>query len=167
MNRHQQKLITYCYDLLAKRRYSIRDMVKKLEARNNKYETLCTDQELQQILESLCKANLLNDQDYADFYLDWQIRRKPVGKIKIRQQLRLKGIDENLIAQAFNKAELDEFTLAKKLLAKKAQSYQSQQLKDPKIRARLLRFLASNGYNSATSYRALKDLHPNYQSRDS
>lgn len=158
MNSNQQKLITYCYDLLARRRYSIREMVKKLETYNHKWSDLCSDQELQEVLAALIKANLLNDQDFAYFYLDAQIRRKPVGKLKIRQQLRQKGIDEKLITQTINKADLDEFTLAKQLLAKKAKLYQAKELQDNKIQARLLRYLASNGFNSGTSYRALKDL---------
>lgn len=158
MNSNQKKILNYSYDLLARRRYSIREMVKKLEAHNHKLADLCNDQELEEILKALVKANLLNDNDFAFFYLDSQMRRKPVGKLKIRQQLRQKGIDEKIIAQALNKAELDEVSLARQLLAKKAKSYTVLELKDIKTQAKLLRYLASNGFTSSISYRALKDL---------
>lgn len=158
MNTRQNKLINYCYDLLAHRRYSIREMVTKLESRNTRLHELCTDLELQEILAALMKANLINDQDFAALYIDSQLRRKPVGKFKMRQQLRQKGISEEIIVQSLNKAALDEAELATQLLAKKAKLYQPSQLKDPKIQNRLLRFLASNGFNLNTSYRALKKL---------
>ena len=167
MNSQQKKLINYCYDLLARRRYSIREMVTKLESRNSRLQDLCTDQELQEIMAALVKANLINDQDYAFFYIDAQLRRKPVGKIKIRQQLRQKGIAEEIIAQSINVAELNETDLAKQLLLKKAGRYSQSQLKDTKVQNRLLRYLASNGFNMGTSYQAIKELllfHPVDQS---
>jgi regulatory protein len=163
MNKNQQKLTNYCYDLLARRRYTIREMVRKLEARNHKYETLCTDQELQELLEALVKANLLNDRDYANFHIDAQLRTKPVGKTKIRMQLRRKGIEESIITQALNLADLDELALARQLLTKKVRPYSSAQLSDQKIQARLLRYLASNGFRGDVCYKALKDLCPPHQ----
>ncbi len=163
MNKNQQKLIHYCYDLLARRRYSIREMVKKLEARNAKMTEICSDQDLHQILESLAKANLLNDNDYANFYIDAQIRRKPVGRLKIRQQLRQRGLDEQVITQALNLAELDESVLAQKLLQKKIRHYQSSDLRDPKVRARLMRFLASNGFTLSQVKSALKHVNSSDQ----
>ena len=158
MNKNQNKLINYCYDLLARRRYSIREMVQKLEARNTKYETLCADTELQEILAALLKANLINDKDFAYFYIEAQLRRKPIGKIKMRQQLRRKGITEEIIAQTLNKAELDESELAWKLLQKKANAYHIDQFKDPKIQNRLLRYLAGNGFTAGVCYQAFKKL---------
>ncbi len=158
MTKNQQRLINYCYNLLAMRRYSIHEMVQKLEAKNSKLLNLCTDQELEEILASLLKANLINDQDYAFFYIDSKIRHKPIGKIKIRHQLRQKGIADELITQSLNKAQIDELELAGKLLLKRAIVYNLTQLQDRKIKGRLLRYLASNGFNGTTSYQAYRDL---------
>lgn len=158
MNSTQNKLIGYCYDLLARRRYSIREMVKKLDLRNARLLEPCTDEELQQILAALLKANLINDNDFADFYISGQLRRKPIGKLKIRQQLRQKGISEDVIAHSINKATLDESELALQLLAKKAKIYQPSQLRDPKVQQRLIRYLASNGFSPAQSFQALKNI---------
>ncbi len=157
LNKNQKKLVHYCYDLLARRRYSIHDIVRKLESYNHKKGDLCTDGELKEILEGLIKSNLLNDQEYANMYLDSQIRRKPVGKIKIKMQLRKKGIDEDMINQAINLAELDEEQLAKELLEKNAKKYSHEQLSDPKIQARIIRFLGSNGFNGSLSYQVFKN----------
>lgn len=158
MNKLQQKLTHYCYDLLARRRYSIHEMVTKLEAKNHRSAEQCTDQELQEILAALVKANLLNDRDYAGFYLDSQMRRKPVGKAKIRQQLRAKGIEESIISQTLNRTEVDELKMARELIKKKAKLYSEQQLADQKIQARLMRYLATNGFRGEICFKVLKEL---------
>lgn len=158
MNKKQQKLIHYCYDLLARRRYTIHEMVTKLEARNHKSLEPCTEEELKELLEALVKANLLNDRDYAHFYLDSQIRRKPVGPLKIKMQLRKKGIDEDIIVQALNTAQLDAFELAKQLQAKKIRQCSNDQLADQKTKARLLRYLAGNGFSASIAFRAIKEV---------
>lgn len=157
MNSRQQKLLNYCYDLLARRRYSIREMVTRLEARNHKSTDPCSEDELKWILEGLLKANLLNDRDYASFYLESQLRRKPVGPIKIKMQLRHRGIDEDIIKQVINAAQLDALQLARELLGKKTRLYTAAQLRDQKVRARLLRFLAANGFEAVTAGRALHE----------
>ena len=157
LNKNQQKLLHYCYDLLARRRYTIHEMVKKLEAYNHKKESICTDEELKEILEALIKANLLNDQEFATLYLDSQIRKKPVGKLKIRMQLRKKGIDEEIINQTINLADLDEFKLAKQLFEKKVKTLSQDQLLEQKKQAKLVRYLASNGFNGNLAYRIIKE----------
>jgi regulatory protein len=157
MNSKQQKLLHYSYDLLARRRYSIREMVTRLEARNHKSADPCSDDELKQILEGLVRANLLNDRDYATFYLDAQLRRKPVGPLKIRMHLRSKGIEESVISQVVNAAQLDSLQLARDLLGKKTRLYTAAQLRDQKVQARLLRFLAGNGFSAAAAGRALRE----------
>lgn len=158
MNSKQQKLIHYCYDLLARRRYSIHEMVTKLEARNHKSAEPSTEEELKQILEALAKANLLNDRDYASFYLDSQLRRKPVGPLKIKMQLRKRGIDEEIIVQTLNTAQLDSFELAKQLLSKKIKPCSLDQLADKKNQARLLRYLAGNGFSASIAFKAIREL---------
>lgn len=124
---------------------------------NHKKEDLCSEAELQEILEGLLKANLLNDEEYANLYIDSQIRRKPAGTIKIKMQLRRKGIAEDVISKAINLAELDENALAMELLEKKAQVYTLEKIRDHKTQARLIRLLASNGFNSTLAYKTLKE----------
>ncbi len=132
-------------------------MVTRLEARNHKSSDPCSEDELRQILEGLLKANLLNDRDYASFYLESQLRRKPVGPMKIKMQLRHRGIDEDIIKQVINAAQLDALQLARDLLGKKTRLYTAAQLRDRKVQARLLRLLAANGFAAATAGRALRE----------
>lgn len=157
LSKNQQKLLNYCYNLLAKRRYSIHEITRKLTEYNHKKEDICSEEELKEILEGLVKANLLNDEDYANLYIDSQLRRKPTGTIKIKMQLRRKGIDENVISKAINLAALDEKVLAMELLEKKTKTYPLKEIKDHKTQARLIRLLASNGFNSGLAYKALKE----------
>lgn len=165
MNKQQLKLLHYSYDLLATRRYTIREMIKKLDTKNEKLKEACSPVELEEILASLIKSNFLNDKIFAEFYIDAQTRRKPTGIFKLKQQLKLKGIDQPLIDQAINSAELDETQLARELLQKKMKAMrldysdltkppssdnyeQRQQAYDHqmKLKQKLFRFLQSNGF---------------------
>ena len=174
MNKQQQKLIHYSYDLLATRRYTIREMIKKLDGKNQRNATACTAVELEEILSSLIKSNLLNDKVFAECFIDAQTRRKPTGIFKLKQQLKLKGVDQNIISQAINTANLDETQLARQLLQKKLQSLRlpkpnfstSKELdnyldrhlqfeQQIKLKQKLFRFLQSNGFGASTIFNLL------------
>lgn len=171
MNKQQQKLLHYSYDLLALRRYTIREMIKKLEGKNRKSLTPCADSELEEILTSLIKSNFLNDKIFAEFFIDAQIRRKPTGVMKLKQLLKSKGIDQDVINQAINTAALDEQQLARQLFQKKLQSlrlpkaasidpnaldnYLARHLKfeeQAKLKQKLYRYLQSNGFAASTIF---------------
>jgi len=174
MNKQQQKLLHYSYDLLATRRYTIREMIKKRDAKNQKITAPCTDSELEEIMASLIKSNFLNDKLYAEFFIDAQTRRKPTGAFKLKQQLKLKGIDPALISQAINTAALDETELARQLLQKKLKSLHlpAEALTNPaqldtqlarrlhsdqqlKLKQKLFRYLQSNGFSASTIFNLL------------
>ena len=169
MNKQQQKLLHYSYDLLATRRYTISEMIKKLDGKNQKITSPCTADELAEILASLIKSNFLNDKTFAEFFIDAQIRRRPTGIFKLKQQLKLKGVEPAIIMQAINSAALDETLLARHLLQKKLASmritpadletpssfdsyldrhlHHTQQLK---LKQKLYRHLLSHGFPATT-----------------
>lgn len=174
MNKQQQKLLHYSYDLLATRRYTIREMIKKLDSKNQKTSTPCGESELEEILASLIKSNFLNDKIFAEFFIDAQTRRKPTGIFKLKQQLKLKGIDQTIVNQAINTAALDEQQLARQLLQKKLQSlrlpktafstaldldnYLDRHLQfeqQIKLKQKLFRYLQSNGFPASTIFNLL------------
>jgi regulatory protein len=155
MNTQQKKLLGYTYDLLARRRYTIREMIKKLDAANQKSPEPLTETELQEILESLVQSNFLNDREYAEFHIDAQIRKKPVGKLKIKQQLQLKGISQELIDRALNTANLNETELAKIALEKKLRLLKTSFPLDVKTKQKVFRYLQSLGFNSEAVFKAL------------
>lgn len=166
MNKQQQKLLGYSYDLLARRRYTIKQMITKLDTANQKSLDPLAENFLQEILEHLVKSNFLNDKQYAEFYIDSQIRKKPIGKLKLKQQLNIKGIPKDIIEQALNTADLNETQLAQAAILRKlglskltAANSPNQQFNLPKLnlnqKQKLFRYLQSNGFNSGAIFKAL------------
>ncbi len=146
MNKNQLKILNYTYSLLTRRRYSIREIIKKIDNYNTKYSNLCSESELEEILVSLKTANLINDNDYAYFFIDSQIRSKPVGTLKIKQKLYQKGIDQEVIQANLNKFALNEYELAEKLLNKKIKNISNNKLSSEKTKLKIIRYLSNNGF---------------------
>lgn len=157
MNQQQKKLLTYSYDLLARRRYTVHEMIKKLDLANQKATEQLSDELLKEILEGLIKANLLNDREFAEFHIDAQVRRKPIGSLKIKKQLQLKGVAPELIEKALNAAHLDEVGLAAKALEKKLQLFDINRGEvDLKTKQKLCRYLQGLGFKNEVIYGTLK-----------
>jgi regulatory protein len=154
MNKLQQKILLYSYDLLARRRYTIKEMIKKLDARNQKMPNPINESELAEIINKLIDSNFLNDQDYALFYIDSQIRKKPQGIRSLKHNLYLKGIDQEIIDQKINQAALNEFELAKQALDRK--HFQNISKLPAKEQAKVARFLASRGFPANIVYGLMK-----------
>lgn len=154
MNTLQNKILLYSYDLLARRRYTVKEMIKKLDTRNQKTPTPLTETELAEIISKLIDSNFLNDHDYALFYIDSQVRKKPQGIRALKHNLYLKGIDQEIIDQKINQASLDEFDLAKQALDKK--HFQNISKLPAKEQAKVARFLASRGFPANIVYGLIK-----------
>ncbi|MCC6643827.1 regulatory protein RecX [Candidatus Peregrinibacteria bacterium] len=169
MNEQQKKLLNYALTLLAKRRFTIREMVRKLEARNRKSAQPCQDSELQLVLEKLVKSNFLNDQDYAYFFVESRTNGniyKPIGPHKIRAKLQQKGIDIEHIDQALQQADFNEQQMALDLLERKIKSLDQTVLKQQKVQARLLRYLQNNGFSMNICYKTLQSKIASFHSHD-
>ena len=160
MTTAQKNLLNYALTILAKKRFTVSEMVRKMEARNRKSPAPICDADLQEILEKLVKSNFLNDRDYAYFYIEGRTngQYKPVGPLKLRAKLRQKGIDAAHINSALAELEPDEQTLAKDLLSRKIKNLHPSDLREQKTQARLARFLQSNGFSTDIIYKTLRSL---------
>jgi len=74
------------------------------------------------IISKLKKQKLLDDQAFADWWVDQRRQFRPKGKMALLVELRQKGIDRETAAAAV--VDVDETKLAKKALSKKTGSYQ-------------------------------------------
>ena len=81
---------TYAVNLLSKKVYTEKEVRLKLYSRNVKKE------DVDKIIDYLKDNHFLNDERYASIYLDEYIQ-KGYGEFKIRNSLKEKGIDENII----------------------------------------------------------------------
>jgi regulatory protein len=107
--------------------------------------------DIEATLDSLERERLLSDQRYAESYL---VSRsgKGYGPERIRQELRQKGADGELIAIAFDGAAIDWVALARQARCKK---FGEKPPLDFKEKARQLRFLTYRGFGSEFASEAL------------
>ncbi|WP_062810853.1 regulatory protein RecX [Alcanivorax sp. NBRC 102028] len=130
--------------LLARRDHSRRELVTKLQQR------LGDQPALEAVLAWCEEHDFIDDRRFAGFFVRARIERGQ-GMLRIRQELQLKGVENDWIAEALENAEVDWFALAKDVRARRFRHYPE----DQKEKAKQLRFLQSRGFNAEQSFAAL------------
>ncbi len=105
------------------------------------------DETVEKVVESLCRSGLLNDTEFADSFARTKIIQRPAGRIFIKQELKAKGISENIIEETLNQIyeEFSEKDLAEKLIQKRKSL--TKNIEDPKERKRIIDLLRRRGFN--------------------
>jgi regulatory protein len=98
---------------------------------------------IDQIIERLERGGLVDDQNFAEMWVENRSEFRPRGSRALRMELRQKGISERIISEALE--ELDEETLAFKAARKQARKYKN--LEWVEFRKKLTGFLARRGFN--------------------
>ncbi len=97
-----------------------------------------------QLLTKLKLLRLLNDLEFAKWWVDQRINFSKKSKRVIKQELLLKGVDKNTIEDAVGDVKIDEEKMAKELIAKKI--YKWEKL-EPRIRKqKISQYLAGKGF---------------------
>ncbi len=106
------------------------------------------------VLEKLAEYNYINDENYAKIYVR-SVKNK-YGKIKIKNELKLKGVSEKIIDEVLSEFESEEdviLTLATKYLKGKQPTYENL--------SKLYRFLLSKGFEYDEVSRVIKNFKEN------
>lgn len=106
------------------------------------------------VLEKLAEYNYINDENYAKIYVR-SVKNK-YGKIKIKTELKLKGVSEKIIDDVLLEFESEEdviLTLATKYLKGKEPTYENL--------SKLYRFLLSKGFEYDEVSRCVKNFKEN------
>ena len=108
-------------------------------------------------LDRFEEVGLINDQALASNYVSSQHERKGLGKNALRQQLRAKGISDDMALEAISQISDDqEFQAAFALACKKIRSLQKD---DAKTQLRkIVGVLARKGYSSNLAFRVAKEV---------
>jgi regulatory protein len=108
-------------------------------------------------LDRFEEVGLINDQALASNYVSSQHERKGLGKNALRQQLRSKGISDDVALEAISQISDDqEFQAAFALACKKIRSLQKD---DAKTQLRkIVGVLARKGYSSNLAFRVAKEV---------
>lgn len=123
---------------LAYRPRSTREVTDRLRQRGY------SDQAIDAAIEKLRGWRYLDDQEFARFWVENRLENRPAGSRRLRQELRLKGVDGKLVDQAIDETEVDELPAAIELARKRVERLRGL---DPIVqRRRLAGFLQRRGY---------------------
>lgn len=110
-----------------------------------------------QLIAHLIANRFLDEERFAEAFVSGKFRIKRWGRIKIRQQLKLKQISEYSIKKAIKSIDLNEYEQTLNQLAER-KNVELQKEKDPwKRKSKLVRFLSSKGYESDLIYGILDE----------
>lgn len=101
--------------LLSYRPRSIREITQRLTKTNADTHTI------NRVINNLIGKNLLNDQEFAQWWVDQRVKFRPRGNFALTQELAQKGIDREIIDSVLLSFDA-ELELAKKLPESKLSS---------------------------------------------
>ena len=79
------------------------------EVRNKLFSLKATNKTVDKILQSLIDNDYLNEDRYATMFIQGKLRIKKWGRIKLKYELRLKGLDINIIDDNIKKIKEEEY----------------------------------------------------------
>lgn len=120
-------------DLLARREHSRRELKQKLRKRFDD-EDLIEGQ-----LDRLREENLQSDSRYAESFLRQRINRGH-GPLRIRQEMRQKGIGDSEIAAAMDEENPDWYALAEETYRRKFGELPPEDIREKAKRSRFMQY---------------------------
>lgn len=86
------------------------------------------DDMMQLVIARLIEKKYLNDQKFAEFYVENRYVRRGISHKRLRMELQKKGVSSDLISAAMTKVQRDESEEIFKVIAKKRKKYNDFQL---------------------------------------
>ena len=150
-----QKASNLALSLLARRRHSKEEIRRKLQARE--FEP----QIVERVLSECERLQYIDDETAADFFVA-ELVRKRLGLLRIRDAMKARGFDSNLINRMIELHRLPEREpeLAR-AAAEKKKSALCREADGRKRREKLVRFLRSRGFRPASISAVLDDIKTN------
>lgn len=137
------RLRSYAFAVLTRREYSKAELIEKLAEYAQRRE------EVIELVEELARENYQSDQRVADMLLSSQVR-KGKGPQRIKMALKTKKLNTELIKEEMK--EIDWLSRAYELKVKK---FGAAIEKDPKLKAKQIRFLMYRGFDMDVILKAI------------
>jgi len=102
----------------------------------------------QELFNKLKRLGLLNDKNFAKWWIEQRVQFKAKSKKEIKYELMQKGINKNIIEESLHDFNVDEFVLAKKVLTKYKYNNSPQ---------KSFAYLARKGFDFETIKKVIKD----------
>lgn len=148
MSENYDKLLQYALRLISNRRYTENEMKQKLQHKNFSNEA-----DIKKVMARVKDLNYINDCEYAKDYISNRLIQNPKGKHLLKIELALKGIRQETIDCEIEKADIDEVKIAEDILKRKKQRF--DKYSDQKRKEKIMRYLASRGFEFDTIYKIL------------
>ncbi|WP_026898082.1 regulatory protein RecX [Daejeonella oryzae] len=126
------------------------------EVRNKLYEWGLHSADVEEIISELITQNFLNEERFAFAYTIGKFRMKGWGKIKIKQNLRLKKISEKLIQKSLQKIDETDYINKLQLMLEKKSDLISEK-NSYKKQYKLIQYALSRGYEKDLIMDTLKN----------
>jgi regulatory protein len=124
------------------------------EVRQNLLKAGYGDAAIDRVLERLRSVALVDDAAFARYWIENRMQFKPRGEVALRQELRRKGVDREVIDAVLDEGEHAEDQAAIQAALAKADRY--RQLPRPEFAQKLGAYLARRGFNYETVREAVQ-----------
>jgi len=130
------------FRLLGRRAHSIFELKRKL------YQKKCEKAIVEEVVGDLINKKYLNDEEFAEKFIQEKIDSKKIGLIKIRTELQKRGVAREIIDQklALFENDADSIETAKLLAEKKLISLKRTSKTHDQMKQSLYRFLQGKGF---------------------
>lgn len=172
-----EKLLQYALRIIAKKRYTGFEMRGKLEkflkrvAADNdekkdgmsygkilEAEVLKTDNSFtEKVLARLEELKYLDDEQYARDYITTRLKLRPRGQFLLSRELKLKGINPEMITKMLTEQNINESEIAINALEKRMRQWET--LPNLKQREKAFRFLSARGFAQDAIYKAINSCY--------
>jgi len=110
------------------------------EVRSKLAEFGLSHADAEQVFKVLAEDNFFNEERFARAFAQGKFRYNHWGRVRIRQELRMRDISPTLVAEALESIDQNEYeVLLQKLLDKKRQQYTGDEKAREKIAGSLIR----------------------------
>ena len=143
------RAMTEAHRLIDHRMRTRRELAVKLKARGR------PDEVIDQVLDRLEHAGLIDDGRFARLWIDERLRRRPAGLSLLRRELRQKGIDAEIVDTALEESASREGETERAYEALRRQYHRYARLDRDAAHRRMVAFLGRRGFGQAVIYQVV------------
>jgi regulatory protein len=150
MTERQKQFLIKAASFCAYQERSLKEVSQRLR------EWELTEDEIEPIITELTLQNYLNEERFARAFAGGKFRVKKWGRLKIKQEMKLRGLSNDLIQKGLSEIDGDDYEeTLRDLLEKKARSLRGEA---SDIKQKLVRFALSRGFESDIVWDLLKTI---------
>ncbi len=141
-----QSIRNAAMDLLARREHSASELLQKLKQRDHNHDDILT------VIEELQADNLQSDARFAESFINQRVNAG-FGPVKIRHEMRQKGVAEELVESC-----LDDFESGwhERMVAQRTRKYGAEIPVDYTLKMKQARFLQNRGFSPESVMRLFR-----------